>query len=298
MENRVLQLLGHGHLRDLLMGIKSQTLLFTGPESVGRRATAAWWMYRLNCQRAEAPCGQCASCRTPLEQHPDYRLIEANEVTRAGKQARNPQIRLEQIAPREAGEESLLQWISTYPRYRVKVAIIDGAQLLGEPAANALLKLLEEPPAYSRLVLVAPSRELVLPTLASRSLELVFSPLPTSELGTLSRDPELLKFAEGAVGRLVWALEHPMELAQLQARLDGVRESLAAGPAQTQEALRALNKLHGGWGLLSQLDSPPGVARMPWLEAIARAQEAYAANVAEDLIQSWLALRLWRLAAA
>ena len=296
MESKALRLLGHTSLRALLVGLKSQTLLFTGPEAVGRRSTAEWWMYTLNCQGGPAPCGNCASCRTPLDQHPDYRLIKANLKTRADKQARNPQIRLEQIAPREPDEESLLEWMATYPRYRAKLAVIDGAHLLGEPAANALLKLLEEPPAYARLVLVAPSRELILPTLASRSLELTFAPLPAELLRSLTSDAELLRFAEGAVGRLEWALAHPTELAQLQARLAGVRESLAVGSAQTQEALRALSQLEGGWGLLNQLETPLHVARLAWLEAIARAQEAYAANVAEDLIQAWLALRLWRLA--
>lgn len=296
MESKALKLLGHTPQRTLLAHLKSQTLLFSGPEAVGRRTTAEWWMYTLNCQGGSAPCGNCASCLTPLDQHSDYRLIRANLETRAGKQARKPQIRLEQIAPREPGEESLLEWIATYPRYRAKVAVIDGAHLLGEPAANALLKLLEEPPAYARLVLVAPSRELILPTLASRSLELTFAPLPADLLATLTTDSELLRFAEGAVGRLEWALAHPTQLAQLQARLAGVRESLMAGPAPTQEALRALSQLEGGWGLLNQLEAPAHVARLAWLEAIAQAQEAYAANAAEELIQAWLALRLWRLA--
>lgn len=292
--------LGHAHLLALLPSLKAQSLLFSGPPSVGRRAVARWWMYGLNCQEGFPPCGRCPSCRTPIDNHPDYREIGPELATKSGKVARKPQIRLEQIAPREDGGESLLEWMTTYPRYRAKVAVINEAHTLGEPAANALLKLLEEPPAYARLVLIAPSREMVLPTLASRSLELTFGPLPEPLLHSLSQDPPLLAYAAGAPGKLYQALENPLEFQKLQARLEGVHEALSQGPAPTQEALKALWDSEDGLALLAQTlqtrfptDHPQ---RKAVLEAIATAQEAHGAYVNEEISSTWLALRLWRLA--
>lgn len=293
-----MQILGHQRILELLPKLRSQTFLFTGPEGVGRRTVARWFAGGLNCERGFAPCGHCASCR--IQPHPDYLEIAPQNETKTGRKARVPQIRLEQIAPREGSEEqSLLDWIATYPRFKAKVAVIDGAHWLGEPAANALLKVLEEPPAYARLILVAPSRELVLPTLVSRSLEVGFAPLPQTELQSLNTDPEVLAFAQGSVGKMRWALEHPGEFGKLASRTQGVLEALQTGPAQTLEALKLLGEIEDALPYLGrrlgQTLSVEGPAYKEALEALSRAQDALSAYVSEDLIQTWLALRLARL---
>ncbi|GEM88050.1 hypothetical protein [Meiothermus granaticius] len=291
-------ILGHQRILELLPRLNAQTLLFTGPEGVGRRAVAQWFARGLNCSQGFPPCGHCEACRqTPPA---DYREIAPDLETKGGKRARAPQIRLEQIAPREGEEgENLLDWISTYPRYRVKVATIDGAHLLNESAANALLKVLEEPPAYTRLILIAPGRETVLPTLVSRSLEVAFAPLPEALLRTLSPDPEVLGFAEGSVGKARWALEHPAEFAQLTGRAEGVLEALRTGPAPTLEALRLLLELEGGLSYLSrrlrQAWDPESPRYRQALQSLAEAQDALEGYVSEDLVQTLLALRLTRL---
>ncbi len=288
-----MKVLGHRHILETLPRLKAQTFLFTGSEGVGRRTVARWFAAGLNCARGFPPCGVCPSCR--LEPHPDYLEIAPQSETKTGRKARLPQIRLEQIVPREGQEETnLLDWMSTYPRFRVKLAVIDGAHWLGEAAANALLKLLEEPPGFARIVLVAPSRELVLPTLASRSLEVGFAPLPEAELRTLSADPEILAFAQGSVGRLRWALEHPQDLARLTRQVEGVLEAI--GPAQALEALGQLGELEQALPYLAhrlgQALPPEQPAYRQALEALARAQDALAAYVGEDLVKTWLALRL------
>lgn len=291
-------ILGHPHILELLPRLRAHSFLFTGPEGVGRRAVARWFADGLNCEQGFPPCGHCASCR--LENHSDYLEIAPEAETKAGKKARNPQIRLEQIAPREEGEPSLLDWISTYPRYKAKVAVIDGAHLLGEPAANALLKVLEEPPAYARLVLIAPSREMVLPTLVSRSLEVSFAPLPEALLQQLTPDPEILAFAEGAVGKVRWAIDNPAEFGKLTSRAEGVLEAIRKGPAQTLEALKLLLEEENALGYLGrklkQLYSPDSPRYYQALEALQRAQEALAAYASEDLVHTWLAHKLTRSA--
>lgn len=291
-------ILGHAHILELLPQLKSQTLLFTGPEGVGRRTVARWFARGLNCEHELPPCGKCASCR--LETGPDLLEIAPQAETKSGKKARVPQIRLEQIAPREEGEDgNLLDWISTYPRHKVKVAVIDGAQFLGEPAANALLKVLEEPPAYARLILIAPSRETVLPTLVSRSLEVAFAPLPEAVLRTLTPDPDILAFAEGSVGKARWALENGAEFGKLTGRTDGVIEALSSGPAQTLEALKLLLELDDTLPYLGrrlrQSFPPESRQYRQALESVAEAQDALAVYVGEDLVHTLLALRLARL---
>lgn len=293
-----MQILGHERILDLLPRLQAQAFLFTGPESVGRRQVARWFTAGLNCEKGFPPCGQCTSCR-PVA-HPDYLEIAPEYETKTGRKARAPQIRLEQIAPRDGTEtQSLLDWIVTYPRFKSKVAVIDGAHFLGEAAANALLKVLEEPPSFARIILIAPSRELVLPTLVSRSLEVSFAPVPQALLQALTTDPEVLAFAQGAPGKIRWALEHPAEFGRLVGRTQGVLEALQSGPAQTLEALKLLGELEEALPYLGRqlkqrfaVDSPAYKAA---LEAITRAQEAHAAYVGEDLVQTWLALKLSQL---
>ena len=293
-----MQILGHQAILELLPKLQAQTFLFTGPEGVGRRQVARWFTAGLNCERGFPPCGRCTSCR--LEPHPDYLEVAPEQETKSGRKARLAQIRLEQIVPREGSEEqSLLDWISTYPRFNTKVAVIDSAHFLGEAAANALLKVLEEPPSYACIILIAPSRELVLPTLVSRSLEVGFTPVSEALLQTLTTDPEVLAFAQGAPGRVRWALEHPAEFNRIVSRTQGLLEALPKGPAQTLEALRLLSEVEEALPYLGrrlgQLFSVEEPAYQAALEVLARAQEAHAAYVGEDLIQTWLALRLSQL---
>src|SRR5690606_30837067 len=65
---------------------------------------------------------------------------------------------------------------------RRKVAVLERAERLGPVAGNALLKTLEEPPAESHLVLLAPGRHHLLPTVASRCQVVTFRPLETADI--------------------------------------------------------------------------------------------------------------------
>jgi DNA polymerase III subunit delta' len=173
-------------LRELDAGVR--TLLFAGPEGVGRRAAARWFAALLNCETPlDDPCGHCASCRTYRPDGTgaiaasDYREITASATTRDGKPARRRQIGIDQLVPRREGHpEPLGPWLATPPRARRRVAVIDGAETLTESAANAFLKTLEEPPTHAVIVLVAPGPDAVLPTVASRCVVVRFRPVPAT----------------------------------------------------------------------------------------------------------------------
>ncbi|MEJ5337914.1 MAG: DNA polymerase III subunit delta' [Thermus sp.] len=256
-------IIGHEAILALLPRIEASTLLFTGPEGVGRRTVARWYALGLNLGFPPPP----------LSEHPDLLEIAPKGKALRGK----AELSLEEVEP-------LFAWLSTHPRARAKVAILDGAHLLTPPAANALLKLLEEPPAYARLILIAPSRDTLLPTLASRSVEVAFSPVPEEKLRALTEDPELLAYAKGAPGRLLGALA---DLEAFRARMETARALLQAGPLERLRLLKELLEEAEGFQALHTLLKDPA-----HLSALFRAQEALERYVSPDLVLARLALDL------
>ncbi|WP_457638027.1 DNA polymerase III subunit [Oceanithermus sp.] len=294
----MIEVIGHEQQRRLLAAKPAQSYLFVGPEGVGRRTVARWFAYGLNCERGFPPCGECASCR--LEKHPDYLEISPRTTTRSGQTARRPQIRLEQIAPREGSEEpSLIEWMQTAPRFKAKVAVIDSAHLLGEQAANALLKLLEEPPSYGYVVLIAPVREAVLPTLASRSLTIGFGPAPMNELRRITSDEAALGYSEGAVGRLLKALAEPEKLRAAEDAAVAWLEALgdpAALLAQTRRLEQTSGEGFDPWVFVARrLESWPAAYRLAALEELQRLREELSAYVSAELAYTRLALAMRRI---
>lgn len=65
---------------------------------------------------------------------------------------------------------------------KYKIAIIDNAHQMGVEAANAMLKVLEEPPAHSLIILISANPSALLPTIYSRCVEIKFAPHPRVEL--------------------------------------------------------------------------------------------------------------------
>lgn len=240
--------IGHEEVRALLGRLSAQTLLFTGPEGVGRRRVARW-----------------------LAEEGGWEYLEVSPLERA-----RPEIVSEQV-------EALREWLSTLPRQGFKLGVLDGAHLLTERAANALLKLLEDPPSYARLVLIAPSREGILPTLSSRAVEIPFRPVPEEVLRSLTEDPLLLRYAQGAPGRLLRALEDPSRIHGLFAL---AKKAAAPGAFERHQALKALFQEAGAEGLFFL-----GLALGPH-PALLQAQKALEAYVNQDLLLAWLALKL------
>ena len=106
------------------------------------------------------PCGVCRSCRKiAAHNHPD--IIQV--------QPRGPFIKIEQI-------RTLLQTLSMKPyEAKTRVVIISAAHCMNAAASNALLKILEEPPDRSMLVLIANHKTDLLPTIASRCQPVQFN---------------------------------------------------------------------------------------------------------------------------
>jgi len=175
-------------------------LLFTGIEGIGKRTTATALAMALNCrdEGAERPCGQCRTCRQIREgRHPDIIEVAPSKGM----------VRIDQI-------RQLLAALAMKPfSARKRVVMVTDAQTMNAESANALLKVLEEPPADTTLVLTARQRDDLLPTIASRCRHIRFSPLANGDLTALltashRMDAEQAKtIAEAAEGSYTRALQ-------------------------------------------------------------------------------------------
>lgn len=147
------------------------SFLFTGMEGVGKQRTAFTLAKVVNCENGDGKdcCNRCVSCRKAASgNHPDINIIERD----------GPFIKIGQI-------RALKQRLRFKPlEGRYRITIISNAQHMKLEAANALLKVLEEPPAENLIILTAYEITSLLPTIVSRCLHLPFQPLATEEIST------------------------------------------------------------------------------------------------------------------
>ena len=182
-------------------------------------------------ETADVPCGQCAQCQRIAQGiHPDVRVIGIGTGDEDGAARRD--IRIEQV--REL--ESFLN-LTPYEG-ACKVIIVDGAELMNVPAANALLKTLEEPPAESMLLLLTANEDALLPTIRSRCSALYLKPAAKNDLqerltSDYMADPELAervaRISRGCFGQAVNALEDSQVLEQRDADLERLQEVCESG---------------------------------------------------------------------
>jgi DNA polymerase-3 subunit delta' len=149
--------------------------LFTGPPGIGKLHTARVFAAALNCPAAGD--GTCDTCRRILRGvHPDVHLIVPEGDNLLVEDVR---------AVREEASR-------THHEARTAVFILDEADRMTEAAANALLKVLEEPPPQVVFVLVVRSAEALVGTVPSRARTLPFVSLSLAELtDALGQDLQL-----------------------------------------------------------------------------------------------------------
>jgi DNA polymerase-3 subunit delta' len=149
----------------------AQALLLAGPRGVGKGALAQAWARALLCEsplpEGEA-CGLCPACHWfDTGAHPDFRHVTLQEkANKEGETRLATAIEVDQA--REAVD---FVQLSTY-RAGFRVVLVNPADSLNLAAANALLKVLEEPPLNTVFVLVSDQPRRLLPTIRSRCTRL------------------------------------------------------------------------------------------------------------------------------
>ena len=167
------RIVGHAPLITLLKhsvarGSVPQTLLFAGPEGVGKHTVAVALAQAVNCPTrrkngGDDACGACATCqRVARGQHSDVALIDRGE---------DATIKLKAL------RERVLEVVGYRPFEAERRVFIIEADDLRDDGQDALLKTLEEPPSSAILILVAAYPDALSATVQSRCRRLRFGPL-------------------------------------------------------------------------------------------------------------------------
>ncbi len=260
-------LFGHTDLqtslsRALAAGSLPSSLLIHGPRGVGKQRLALWLGQLLLCPESgpAGPCGDCKVCRMAINlEHPDLywyfplarpKGVRPGKLAEALEKARYDTLterREHPLRPASAATEAtglylaVAQTLRSHAHSRPAVGlrqvfVIGDAETLvpqesSQEAANALLKLLEEPPASTLLILTSSEPGRLLPTIRSRTMPLHLPPLaPESveqflvEVGEVSRDDarRASHLGRGSIGRALGFLPQegepgPLEALRMQA---------------------------------------------------------------------------------
>lgn len=257
-------------------GAITHAFLITGPRGSGKTACADRLARALVCTGSRPPCGVCPACvRTAAGTHPDVVWVAQGE----------PSIKVEVI--RALRSDAFL-----LPNEgERKVYVLDDAERMTQEAQDALLKILEEPPRFTVLVLVCYNEQSLLSTILSRCVRLKLGP----GAETVSVHPD--------AARLLTALASGDELMLLTACLslekckrDELLPILVDCVAQTRDALVAA---HGVAPLFDVVEGLSTIAEPRLLNCIAgfdAARRAIKQNVGVAHIMGNLAAALYQAA--
>lgn len=251
-----------------------RSLLLEGGTAVERLALSLFWAARLMCRDASAPCGQCRTCLQICDDAcRDLCILNGADGA----------ITIDTI-------REVRSVLGDPPAgHGPRVIILAEAQALGDGAANALLKSLEEPSPGNVFVLLAPNREILLPTLVSRSFVLTLN-WPRGEQEDEALHDWLAALSEFIqTGRGYW-LEWTGKKGSVDAALAGrilrdVQRSLVqAGYGAPMTELARL--------LAARLDV---VAVRQVGVIVENALESLDANANPAVVLEWSAMRIWNL---
>ncbi len=161
-------------------------LLLAGEEGVGKKLFALEVARTLNCRTPKdgEACGVCSSCvRTTKLNYPERE--DADEWTQI-IWTDHPDVGLV-VAPKRVLRVEQMRQIEKEANFRpfegkARVFLVDEADKLNDASANALLKVLEEPPRTSHLILITARPAMLLPTILSRCQMIRFAPLTPAEI--------------------------------------------------------------------------------------------------------------------
>ncbi len=187
------------HLQNALRtGNISHAYILCGERGSGKEFVARVFSMALTCERGgDEPCQECHSCKQALSgNQPDILWVTHEKPNSIG---------VEDIRSQINGDILIRPYQSPW-----KVYIIRDAEWMTLRAQNALLKTLEEPPAYGVILILTSNLEALLPTVVSRCVTLTFQPVPDNLMREYLMDtlkvPDYkadicVSFARGNIGR-------------------------------------------------------------------------------------------------
>ncbi|MBR1770646.1 MAG: DNA polymerase III subunit delta' [Lachnospiraceae bacterium] len=168
-------IIGQEQIKEHLMNaLKSQKIshayILNGEKSSGKEYIAKVFAMALQCEKHETePCQECHSCKQALSgNQPDIlRLVHEKPNT----------ISVDDIRSQINADVAIKPYSSPY-----KIYVINEAEKMNPQAQNALLKTLEEPPAYAVILLLTSNIHALLPTIVSRCVVLNMKPVPDEQV--------------------------------------------------------------------------------------------------------------------
>ncbi len=164
------EILGHEqiieHLQNAIKLQKvSHAYILDGEEGAGKNMLARAFAQTLQCERGGTePCGECHSCKQAMSgNQPDIITVTHEKPASIG---------VEDIRGQLCGDIQIKPYSSPY-----KIYIVDEAEKMTVQAQNALLKTIEEPPAYGVIMLLTTNADAFLPTILSRCVTLKLRPV-------------------------------------------------------------------------------------------------------------------------
>lgn len=208
-------IIGHKNILDYLENCVTKqrianAYLFYGPSNIGKRKAARQFIKSIYCSNGEkTPCGECLSCRqVENEIYPDVFSVKKKENKK--------NISIEQIRDMRS---SLFKgsFLNSY-----KIGFIEEAELLNDNGWNSLLKILEEPPQKTIIILIASQISNIPDTILSRCQKLKFSFVPENIIYDYLREKGLSR-------------EYSREIARISNGKTGIAKERAGNPAWINE---------------------------------------------------------------
>ena len=154
------------HFKKAIVNHKiSHAYILTGEAGMGRKSIANAFAMTLLCEKGGSePCMSCHSCKQVMSgNHPDLIYVTHEKPGTIGVDDVREQI----------NDTIMIRPYSSY----YKIYIVDEAEKMTVQAQNALLKTIEEPPAYAVIILITTNQEAFLPTILSRCVQMKLKPL-------------------------------------------------------------------------------------------------------------------------